>query len=201
MFATYALDWRPNDKIRISPQYQFQQFRRRTDGSMVGSRTIPRLKVEYQVSWPIFVRFVGEYDARQQDDLRDDSRTNLPIVVRDSATGAYARALGFERNAFRVDTLFSYQPTPGTVFFAGYGSSLTEPESLRTGSSSKSATCSGCKRPRGSWLASTDGSVSSAEWLSLRATEMAHGLRGTSACARARQSYRTAFPHSDAGAT
>ena len=77
--------------------------------------------------------FVGEYDARRQDDLRDDSRTNLPIVIRDPATGLYTRAAGFERNVFRADWLFSYQPTPGTVFFAGYGSSLTEPESLRFG--------------------------------------------------------------------
>jgi len=130
LFATYAIDWRTNDKIRVSPQYQLQQFLRRTDGSMVGSRTIPRLKVEYQVSRPVFVRFVGEYDARRQDDLRDDSRTELPIVVRD-ATGTYRRALAFEQNAFRIDALFSYQPTPGTVLFAGYGSSLTEPESLR----------------------------------------------------------------------
>jgi hypothetical protein len=27
--------------------------------------------------------------------------------------------------------LFSYQPTPGTVFFAGYGSALTEARALR----------------------------------------------------------------------
>ena len=26
----------------------------------------------------------------------------------------------------RLDWLFSYQPTPGTVFFAGYGTSLVE---------------------------------------------------------------------------
>jgi hypothetical protein len=30
-----------------------------------------------------------------------------------------------------VDWLFSYQPTPGTVVFAGYGSTLTEAEGLR----------------------------------------------------------------------
>jgi hypothetical protein len=30
-----------------------------------------------------------------------------------------------------VDWLFSYQPTPGTVVFAGYGSTLTEPDGLR----------------------------------------------------------------------
>ena len=98
---------------------------------MVGSRTITRLKVEYQVSRSVCFRSVGEYDARRQDSLRDDSRTNLPIVVRDRATGTYARAFGFEHNAFRIDCLFSYQPTPGTVLFAGYGSSLTEPQNLR----------------------------------------------------------------------
>ena len=40
-------------------------------------------------------------------------------------------ALGSERNRFRVDWLFSYQPTPGTVVFAGYGSTLSEPDGLR----------------------------------------------------------------------
>jgi hypothetical protein len=32
-----------------------------------------------------------------------------------------------------VDALFSYQPTPGTVFFAGYSSFLTEPRGLQFG--------------------------------------------------------------------
>ena len=31
------------------------------------------------------------------------------------------------------DVLFSYQPSPGTVFFAGYGSSAAEPDPLRFG--------------------------------------------------------------------
>jgi hypothetical protein len=29
---------------------------------------------------------------------------------------------------FRNDFLFSYKPIPGTVFFFGYGASLTEPD-------------------------------------------------------------------------
>jgi hypothetical protein len=130
-FATYTLDWRPNDKLRISPQYQLQSYDRRTDGTTVGIGRIPRLKVEYQVSRAIFVRAIGEYNAQKQDTLRDDSRTNLPIVIRDAATGLYLPATGFENNRFRVDTLFSYQPTPGTVFFAGYSSFMTEPIGLR----------------------------------------------------------------------
>jgi len=79
VFATYSLDWRPSEKIRVSPQYQLQSYARRSDGSTVGDRRIPRVKVEYQVSRPIFVRVIGEYDARRQDALRDDSRTGLPI--------------------------------------------------------------------------------------------------------------------------
>jgi hypothetical protein len=130
-FITYAFDWRPNDKIRVSPQYQVQSYNRRSDGTMVGDRRTPRLRLEYQVSRPVFLRFIGEYDARRQDDLRDDSRTNLPIVIRDPATGLFAPALGFARNRFRVEALFSYQPTPGTVFFAGYSSLLSEPQGLR----------------------------------------------------------------------
>ena len=43
-------------------------------------------------------------------------------MIRDPATGVYAPSPAFEHNRFRVDALFSYQPTPGTVFFAGYSS-------------------------------------------------------------------------------
>ena len=130
-FATLALEWRPNDTIRVSPQYQLQSYDRRSDGTTVGIGRIPRLKVEYQVSRAIFVRAIGEYNTLRQDALRDDSRTNLPILIRDPATGVYAPSPAFERNRFRVDALFSYQPTPGTVFFAGYSSFLTEPLGLR----------------------------------------------------------------------
>jgi hypothetical protein len=132
-FATYALNWRPNEKIRVSPQWQLQSYDRRTDGTRVADGRIPRLKVEYQATRAIFLRAIGEYNAQRQDTLRDDSRTNLPIVIRDPATGLYAPATAFERNRFRVDALFSYQPTPGTVFFAGYSSFLTEPQGLQFG--------------------------------------------------------------------
>ncbi len=34
-------------------------------------------------------------------------------------------------DAFRVDWLFSYRPTPGTVVFAGYGSSFDDTGAFR----------------------------------------------------------------------
>ena len=123
-------DWRPTDQLRVSASYSHQQYWRKTDGSTVGLRRIPRLKVEYQVSRPVFVRLVGQYDSQWQDSLRDDSRTNDPILIRDQSTGVYTRATARTNNAVRVDWLVSYHPTPGTVFYAGYGNSLTEPDAL-----------------------------------------------------------------------
>ena len=128
LYLTFTADWRPTDKLRLSAQYQHQQFDRRSDGSTVGIRKIPRLKLEYQLSRSILLRAVGEYDAARQDDVRDDSRTELPIVIRDPATGEYAPALGSVRNRLRLDFLFAYQPRPGTVLFAGYGSTLARTE-------------------------------------------------------------------------
>jgi hypothetical protein len=126
IFINANVDWRPNTRLRINALYSHQQYIRRDDGSTAGLRRIPRLKVEYQVSRPIFVRLVGQYDSQVTDSLRDDSRSNDPIVLRDPLTGTFTRASRTVANAVRIDGLFAYQPTPGTVFFLGYGSSMTE---------------------------------------------------------------------------
>ncbi|HEY5415533.1 MAG TPA: DUF5916 domain-containing protein [Gemmatimonadaceae bacterium] len=127
---TGNLSLRPIDKLRIDATYQHIEYNRKTDGSTVGIRKIPRLKVEYQIARPMFFRVVGQYDAEQQDTLYDDSRTNYAIV-RQQADGSFARDVGFSRNDLRVDWLFSYTPIPGTVLFAGYGGSYEGPEHLR----------------------------------------------------------------------
>jgi Domain of unknown function (DUF5916) len=134
VFMNVGAAWKPTDKLRVDARYQLQSFRRRSDDTMVGLRRIPRLKLEYQVSRPIFVRVVGEYNSDWQDDLRDDSRTNLPIYLRVPGTNTFERASSFDRKSFRADWLFSYQPTPGTVLFAGYGNTLAnidEPKESR----------------------------------------------------------------------
>jgi hypothetical protein len=125
-----SADWRPTEQLRVSASYNHQAYWRTTDGSAVGLRRIPRLKFEYQVSQPVFVRLVGQYDSQWRDSLRDDSRTNDPILIRDPTTGRYVLARARTTNRVRVDWLLSYHPTPGTVLYAGYGSSLTEPDAL-----------------------------------------------------------------------
>ncbi len=127
LFADFGLEWRATEQLRVEARYQRQSFVRRQDGSTVAERDIPRLKAEYQLNRAIFLRVVGEYDSERRDALRDTTRTELPIVVR-GPDGTYRPASAFERNALRLEFLFSYQPTPGTVFFAGYQSRLREPE-------------------------------------------------------------------------
>jgi hypothetical protein len=132
-----GLDWRPTDQVRLNATYQLQRIGRRTDGSTVNIQHLPRLKIEYQLSRPIFLRLVGEYTSERQDDLRDHTRTEAPLLIFDPEVADFVRAVAFRRESFRGDLLFSYQPNPGTVLFAGYGSTLRDPvdpeEPLGTG--------------------------------------------------------------------
>jgi hypothetical protein len=124
---TYGLNFRPTDKLRMNATYNVQSFNRRTDGSIVANNRIPRLKVEYQIARPVFVRLVGEYTTLYRDALRDEGRTGNPILTYDEcANGAYQVTVACQRSFFRGDFLFSYQPNPGTVLFVGYGAGYTD---------------------------------------------------------------------------
>lgn len=123
-----SLDWRPNTRLRVNATYASNEFLRRADGSSVFSTQIPRVKAEYQMTRSIFVRLVAQYEAQRRESLRD-WQTGLPIF----STGANGQLLpvtGTSSNLLRADWLFAYRPSPGTVVFAGYGSSHTEPQAL-----------------------------------------------------------------------
>jgi hypothetical protein len=125
-----ALNYRPTGKIRAQISYNASIYRRHSDGTIAGKTLIPRLDLEYQLSRPVFFRIIGQYDAAYQDNLRDDSRTDLPIFTRNAATGAYTRAAQFQNNQLQLSFLFSYQPVPGTVAFIGYGRNLSDPDAF-----------------------------------------------------------------------
>ncbi|MFN8579609.1 MAG: DUF5916 domain-containing protein [Gemmatimonadaceae bacterium] len=129
-FLSLGMILRPTGQLRVESTYNLQYYKRRTDGSTVGSGKIPRVKVEYQLARSIFLRAVGQYNAQFQADLRDDSRTNDPLLVRNQQ-GVYERALRYHDNSFQGDLLFSYLPTPGTVVYLGYGSTSTEDRAFR----------------------------------------------------------------------
>jgi hypothetical protein len=120
IFANFDAEVRPTDRLRVTASYIKQRFVRQTDHSLVADTRIPRLKLEYQIARPLFVRVVGEYASNEQDALRDDGRTNAPLLV----NGALSPA--FTEGTFRSDFLLSYRPIPGTVFFMGYGAGYAD---------------------------------------------------------------------------
>ena len=120
------IKWNPTDQIRISLRYNLQQNFRKSDGTLVSESRVPRIKIEYQITPTIFLRGVVQYTSKYRDDLRDNSRTELPIYFKDS-NDDYIPALSKTTNNIEADFLFSYRPTPGTLVFFGYGSALTEP--------------------------------------------------------------------------
>jgi uncharacterized protein DUF5916 len=122
-----SVNWRPTEKLRVDGSYVASRFERASDDVRSATTRIPRLKVEYQVARPLFVRFVGQYDARTRM-ATIDPRTGTPIYT--TSSSGLIGGLDARTNALRADWLFSYRPSPGTVFFAGYGSSLTEPDAL-----------------------------------------------------------------------
>jgi len=105
----------------------------RAPTAAVFNREHPRLKLEYQLTRAIFVRYIGQYFAEDQAALLDP-RTGQPLLV----NGAAARAK--VTNDFRNDVLFSYKPTPGTVVFLGYRARrFTEADAFRFRNLSRTA--------------------------------------------------------------
>ena len=76
------------------------------------------------------MRAIGEYRADRVADLRDDSRTGYPLLVRNGA-GIFERTTAGVSNSLRGDLLLAYTPQPGTVFYLGYGARMGEPMAFR----------------------------------------------------------------------
>ena len=113
---TGEVDLRPTSNIRMAATATvFRLFR--LDGSEFARSTIPRLKVEVQPDRALFFLAIGEYRSDRRAELLDPV-TGAPLFV----DGAAQPETDF--NGLRVDLLASYEPTPGTVAFLGYGSSL-----------------------------------------------------------------------------
>jgi hypothetical protein len=115
-----TLDLRPTTTIRVAALATvFRLYR--LDGSEFARSTIPRLKLEYQPNRALFFRAIGEYRSERRATLIDPASGDSLFV------GGVAQPTT-EFNGFRLDLLASYEPTPGTVAFLGYGSSLESDE-------------------------------------------------------------------------
>ena len=125
VFLNASATFRTTEQLRINLSYNRQSVNRVTDGSRVSLQTVPRARIEYQLTRAFQIRVVGQYALDTRDSLRDEGRTNLPIMIR-GASGIYTRAAAYRVGTLRTDLLFSYFPNPGTVVYLGYGGGFYE---------------------------------------------------------------------------
>lgn len=114
-----SLGLRPGESIRVDSSMTLSQINRRRGGIEFARTLIPRCKIEYQPRRSLFFRVVGELRIERQAALRE-ARTGDPLLVDGVASQPSSG------RSLRLDWLFSYQPTPGTSVFAGYGTSLED---------------------------------------------------------------------------
>jgi len=115
-FLEGEVDWRPASTVRTALTGTVFRLDR-LDGSEFARSTIPRLKIEYQPRRELFFRAIGEYRSERRAALQEPDSGD-PLFI-----GGAAQPVS-EFNGLRVDLLASFEPTPGTVAFFGYGSSL-----------------------------------------------------------------------------
>jgi hypothetical protein len=117
--AELDFSMRPTSQLRVTASAVYASITRTRDDSEFARSVIPRIKGEYQVTRHLFFRGIFEYAAERRAALVD-ARTGQPLLVDGQPIAA-------ERdNGIRVDALVSYEPTPGTVAYFGYGSSYAE---------------------------------------------------------------------------
>lgn len=115
--ASARLSLRPDAAIRIALSTTFQRLERARDGSEFARTIIPRAQFEYQPARSLFFRAIGEWRAERR----------APLVAAQSGAPLYVAGEVIperQTDALRIDLLASYTPTPGTVAFLGYGTSL-----------------------------------------------------------------------------
>jgi uncharacterized protein DUF5916 len=121
----------PTDRFRVVPSVAYASIARRTTGEIVKKQRVVRVKTEYQIARPLLARIVGEFAGLDRLPLRDDSRTNGALLFRNE-DGTFTRSTETLERSFRAEWLLAWQPSPGTVFFAGYGSNA-EPRATSLG--------------------------------------------------------------------
>jgi hypothetical protein len=115
--ASASLTMRPSPAVRVFGTLAVQKLERKRDGSEFARTVLPRLKVEVQPNRALFFRLVAEYRSERQAMLVDPV-SGRPILINGSTSPAR------QTDRLRMDWLASYEPTPGTVAFLGYGSTL-----------------------------------------------------------------------------
>jgi hypothetical protein len=112
-----TVNLRPSDVIRLGASVTVQRLTRESDGSEFARTILPRVRLEFQPNRALFFRAVAEYRSERRAALQDPL-SGLPLVINGTQSSSQ------RTDRLRLDLLASLEPTPGTVAFLGYGSTL-----------------------------------------------------------------------------
>lgn len=110
-----SVNVRPSKTLRFEGRVAYASLHRVSDGSEYANSVIPRFKFEFQPSRPLFFRLITEYQSTRRSALQDPATGQVLLI---DGVPVPARS----DQGLRLDVLASYEPSPGTVAFLGYGS-------------------------------------------------------------------------------
>jgi len=111
--ANGELEMRPTHALSLSLSHTYSHLRRVRTGERFSLANISRGTVQYQFSKALFVRAILQYNLEKRATLRDPV-SKQPLVVDGERADAQTRG------RFEGQFLVSYEPSPGTIFYAGY---------------------------------------------------------------------------------
>ncbi len=126
--ADMALYAYPTRHLSAEFGFRYQNLVRERDGTLALEAVIPRIKTQYQFNRALFLRAIVEYGAQMRRDLVDPA-TGRPLLG--CSSGDCTPRSGSDANDFGIETLLSYEPSPGTVLFVGYSRQMEDTERLR----------------------------------------------------------------------
>ena len=97
----------------------------RSTGSRFSDARIPRVRVQYQLMRALFARAIVQYNLQDRDALR--SPAGEPLLV--EGVPSLPEAGG----ELQYDLLLSYEPSPGTILYAGWSRIREGPRTYRFG--------------------------------------------------------------------
>ncbi|MBI4540790.1 MAG: carbohydrate binding family 9 domain-containing protein [Gemmatimonadetes bacterium] len=119
----------PTRSLSAGISLRHESLYRELDGSRYSVGTIPRVRAQYQFTRALFLRTIAEYARQERGPLRDPL-SGTPLEVCDTASSCSVQGAS-SSNDFHVETLLTYEPSPGTVMYVGYGRDMTEPGAFR----------------------------------------------------------------------
>jgi hypothetical protein len=116
-----TIGYRPSPGLRVEALAAFSRLTRAFDGSEYSRTFIPRAKLEFQPTRSLLFRVVSELRDERTDALRANGTNDILTVNGQLSAPQHSRRL-------QTDWLISYEPSPGTVAFLGYGNTLRLPD-------------------------------------------------------------------------